>query len=325
MSELALLLRERTLKYGNPGAVSSKDLSSWARGLDIPKKGKTMFYAGFYPLTGYMKSLFDISLEKRGVIEGSKKIGRIAVKLGLDKLFGKITIDKNSVEEYNKSVARAALLLKKLGLEIGYMYEDEPWCGLELHTYGFFDDLIKLARKTYEKFKEAGVREIITPDVLSAYALRFVYPELIDNYDLKVVHIVEILNEKLRGKSLELKEKRTVTFHDPCYLARYFRLVEEPRRIIEMIKNVELIEPENNKYNTVCDGGGGLEASYPNIAREVAKMRARELKDTGAEIIVTQCPICVMMLKRGLRDIGCSNVRVMDLHDLVYEAMTSGE
>ncbi|MCX5999995.1 MAG: (Fe-S)-binding protein, partial [Chloroflexi bacterium] len=73
---------------------------------------------------------------------------------------------------------------------------------------------------------------------------------------------------------------------------------------------------------TCCGGGGGFEAVFPELSHVVAVNRTRELLETGAEIIVTACPGCIIQLKAGLRGLGVADVEVLDLSEVI--AMSLG-
>jgi Fe-S oxidoreductase len=75
------------------------------------------------------------------------------------------------------------------------------------------------------------------------------------------------------------------------------------------------------EWSTCCGGGGGLEAVFPELSRVLAVNRTRELLETGAEIIVTHCPGCIMQLKEGLRELKVENVEVLDLSQVVAMAL----
>ena len=57
------------------------------------------------------------------------------------------------------------------------------------------------------------------------------------------------------------------------------------------------------------------------MSEMLAKNRAKELLETGANIIVTQCPGCIMQLKTGLKALKAENVGVLDLAQLVAMSM----
>jgi len=76
-------------------------------------------------------------------------------------------------------------------------------------------------------------------------------------------------------------------------------IYNEPRKILNAIPGLTLIEMENNRENAVCCGaGGGFKAGFPNEAVEVAKIRLKEAYETRAELLVTSCVFC----KRNLSD-----------------------
>ena len=68
-------------------------------------------------------------------------------------------------------------------------------------------------------------------------------------------------------------------------------------------------------------GVGGFEAVFPELSQILAVNRARELVETGAQIIVTHCPGCIMQLKSGLNELKAGGVEVLDLAQIVAMAM----
>ena len=99
-------------------------------------------------------------------------------------------------------------------------------------------------------------------------------------------------------------------------------LIEEPRQILKAIKGIELVEPEWTKgeWATCCGGGGGFEAIFPELGHILAVNRIRELMETGAEMIITHCPGCIMQLKAGLKELRIENVEVLELAQVVAQA-----
>ncbi|GAI09777.1 unnamed protein product, partial [marine sediment metagenome] len=127
----------------------------------------------------------------------------------------------------------------------------------------------------------------------------------------------------IKSGELRFPEEVKVTYHDPCQLARYLEVIEEPRQILRAIKGIKLVEPEWTKgeWTTCCGGGGGFEAVFPELSQMLAVNRVRELLETGTQIIVTQCPGCIMQLKDGLKQLKTDGVKVLDLAQIVAMAM----
>ena len=134
---------------------------------------------------------------------------------------------------------------------------------------------------------------------------------------------MEVVSQTIGGRELRFPREVKVTYHDPCQLGRYLGLIEEPRQILRAIKGIELVETEwtNGEWATCCGGGGGFEAVFPELSEILAVNRARELVETGARIIVTQCPGCIMQLKDGLKVLKIEGVEVLDLAQVVATAM----
>ncbi len=132
-----------------------------------------------------------------------------------------------------------------------------------------------------------------------------------------------MVSENISSLELRFPREVKVTYHDPCQLVRYLGLVEEPRQILRAIKGIELIETDWTKgeWATCCGGGGGFEAVFPELSQILAVNRAKELVETGAEIIVTHCPGCIMQLKVGLKELKATGVEVLDLAQIVAMAM----
>jgi Fe-S oxidoreductase len=133
-------------------------------------------------------------------------------------------------------------VLRNLGIEFGYLAEDEPCCGGPLHYFGLEKEFVKQAQKTYEKLKSSGVKQIISIVPSCTYTIRNLIPNRVDEYDLEVKHFSEIVLENIQPGELRFPRKVKVIYHDPCQLARYLGLIEEPRQILGTIKGIELVE-----------------------------------------------------------------------------------
>jgi len=83
------------------------------------------------------------------------------------------------------------------------------------------------------------------------------------------------------------------------------------------------VEPDwaYGEWSTCCGGGGGFEVVFPELSQILAVNRAKELVETGAQIIVTHCPGCVMQLEEGLKAMKAKDVEVLDLVQVLAMAM----
>jgi len=114
-----------------------------------------------------------------------------------------------------------------------------------------------------------------------------------------------------------------VTYHDPCNIARSGWIVQQPRKILKsFVKNFTDMEP-NGERNYCCGGGGGLVSvdEIHEYRMEIGgKVKADQIRRTGAEIVIAPCANCKKQLKELVEyyKLPC---RVMGLHDLILKAI----
>ena len=322
-----IYMKENVLSKSNLTGISeSKAL--WAKDLGLAQKAEYMFFAGCgYQQMKYVEGMMG-ALKSAG--KWGMSIGKVA---GISKVFGKVGIDLTSItaritaskeDPYTPVLVSSVNVLRKLGLDVGYMHEEEPCCGSPMHYAGFESDYADHAKKNCEIFKSYGVRKIIGLVPGCTSALKNAYPQYVSGFDIEVHHILEIIAKSLKEKTIKLKAKKRVkvVYHDPCQLSRYLQLIDEPRQIIKSIEGVELIEPDpeqRGKWSTCC-GGGGLEATHPELSERIGAKRARELVSTGASLVLSNCPACDLQLAKMIKRLD-SNVSVMDLIRFLDEAL----
>jgi heterodisulfide reductase subunit D len=138
------------------------------------------------------------------------------------------------------------------------------------------------------------------------------------------VHATQYLAELLESGRLPLREiKERVTYHDPCDLGRKSKEYDAPRRILQAIPGLELVEMTNNKANAICCGGGGNQESLnPEVSAGVADHRLAEAQRTGASLLVSACQQCERTLTMAARR-GKVRMKVMDITELVRRALDS--
>jgi Fe-S oxidoreductase len=95
---------------------------------------------------------------------------------------------------------------------------------------------------------------------------------------------------------------------------------DEPRECIKAIPGIELVEMKNVKMDSRCCGaGGGFKSANNDFAINIAAERVKQAKDTGAEILVTACPFCVLNLTQGAKKAKI-DIKVMDISELLMQA-----
>ena len=306
---------------------AAKDVGArWAKDLNLPGEADTIFFAGCgYQYSHELESLMSVirKMDKSAIgSEAAMNLASFQKKLGIDAagIFRKVLSKGDDAAQPLKDAVK---VLNNLGIKFGYLAEAEPCCGGLLHYIGMEKEFTQHARQVYDQFKSKGVKLIIGMVPSCTYTLRRLIPDRVDGADLEVKHFTEVVSEHISSRELRFPREVKVTYHDPCQLVRYLGIVEEPRRILRAIKGIELIEPKwtSGEWATCCGGGGGFEAVFPELSEILAVNRAKELVETGAEIIVTNCPGCIMQLETGLKELKNSQVKVLDLAQVVAMSM----
>lgn len=231
-----------------------------------------------------------------------------------------------SYDEVGMKMARSVgLLLKEAGLSIGYLGSRETCDGNEVKSMGEGGLFSFLADRTIVTFAEAGVKKVITVDPHAFNVFKREYPKL--GAGFQVWHFSQILDMAIQeGRIVPRRWEVTVTYHDPCYLGRHNRVFSAPRRVLEAVPGLRIVEMERSRENGLCCGGGGgnfftdILGSGP---QSPARVRVREAFSTGAQILAVACPTCAKMLTNALKAEGLEGrMEVMDLAQVVRNSVS---
>ena len=231
-----------------------------------------------------------------------------------------------------QGLARAFVkIMTQAGINFGTLGQKETCCGdiaRRVGEDGLFEEQME---KTLNLFKGQGIKELVTSSPHCFNVFKNEYPGYQEiktpeeRVDLRVRHYTQLLGELLEKglikpiKSLDLK----VTYHDPCYLGRYNHIYEVPRRIIRSVPGVKLVEMSHFGPDSLCCGGGGGRMWQElEDEKKLSEVRIREAADTGAHVVITTCPYCLIMLEDALKTADLEDrLKVMDMNELLAEAL----
>lgn len=213
-------------------------------------------------------------------------------------------------------------ILKHAGVHFGIL-EKETCSGSEARRMGETGLFQFLLEANIEMFEEAGVKHIVTGDPHSFYSFTHEYPKI--GNELKVQHYTQFLNELIDKGELKFSTnvEKKVTYHDPCYLGRRSEVFEEPRKLIQRIPGVTLVEMEKSKADSDCCGMGGgrmwMEPAKGLVSSQaIAERRVKQALDTGAEILLTACPFCNITLNDAVKSMEKEgSIKVMDITEFI--------
>ncbi len=147
------------------------------------------------------------------------------------------------------------------------------------------------------------------------------YPALGGRFE--VVHHTTLLASLLAGGRLTptVALDQTVTYHDPCYLARHNDIVAAPRSVLDSIPALTSVEMHRHAKRTFCCGAGGSRMwMEERTGTRINVRRTDEALATGASAIAVACPYCMIMLDDGLKD-RQSQAKVMDVSQLLEASL----
>jgi Fe-S oxidoreductase len=224
------------------------------------------------------------------------------------------------VQEISRAVAR---ILHRAGVDFGILYEGERNSGNDVRRVGEEGLFEILAEHNIRALDQARYQMVLTTDPHSLNALRNEYRQFGRRYP--VVHYTEFLARLFQEGRLRIQKPlgRRVTYHDPCYLARYNRITEAPRRLLAAV-GAEVVEMPRNRENTFCCGaGGGRIWMREEPGRErPSENRIREAIALGVETFVVACPKDYAMFTDAVKTSGNEGrIVVQDIAELVEEAV----
>jgi iron-sulfur cluster protein len=185
-------------------------------------------------------------------------------------------------------------------------------CGLPVQMMGEAKASRDVALQNVRAFEKENVDYIITLCASCASHLKHNYPVLLAD-DPKILEKTRIFADKVIDFSsfahdvLGLKaddfsgDGKGATFHSPCHLCRGLGVHEAPRNLI---RAAGLDFREADESEVCCGFGGTFSAKFPELSAELLKKKLDHVEATGAEILLTDCPGCVMQLRGGLKKRG---------------------
>jgi Fe-S oxidoreductase len=183
----------------------------------------------------------------------------------------------------------------------------------------------EISQRIIREATDLGVREVAICECGTAYR---VMKYQTGEHPFAVVSFVDLIDRYLAAGRIRLdpsKLEGRVTYHDPCQMARNGGVLEEPRRILRHLTN-DFVELESNRAECwCCGGGGGLVAMGEKEFRmSSARVKAEQMKATGAAVMATACENCHTQLT-DLSEHYELGMRVAFLSSLVADALVRDE
>ncbi|MGB9721539.1 MAG: (Fe-S)-binding protein [bacterium] len=219
----------------------------------------------------------------------------------------------------------AIKILNFLGIN-PVLLRDERCCGHDLLWQGDFENFKKLALYTIEAIKKSGAKKIVFSCPECYRTFKIDYSKYFD-FKIEMFHISEIVAQAIGEKKIKFNGvERNITFQDPCRLGRHLRIYDEPRTIMNTIPKLTLREMRHSKNRAICCGVSAW-MNCSNYSKRLQIMRLKEVKETGADLLVTACSKCEIHFNCAMKETPEAQraedikIEVKNLVDLIAEAI----
>lgn len=222
-----------------------------------------------------------------------------------------------------QEIARSTVaIFQKAKIDFGILGKGEICCGepaLRIGEKGLFE---MTAKENINTLNRCGVKKIVTtcPHGYNTFKKEY----LKYGGDFEVTHHTQLILELIEKNKLVIDKKvnKVVTYHDPCFLSKHNNIYEAPRKILESIPGLTIVEMPRNRENSFCCGGGGGRMWFEEkVEIRPSTIRAQEAAEVKPDIVATSCPFCIINLEDGIKTIGKEEIKVKEITEILLEAI----
>ena len=199
----------------------------------------------------------------------------------------------------------AAQSLEVLGRITKPVTRDNVCCGLPHLAHAMESDFFKLAKENIRQFEDV---DIVVSDCASCSGTLKHLAHYFEQdeewrarataFSAKVMDLTEYLSKA--GYVPRQKNNARITYHDPCHLVRGQGITKEPRALLAATGEFR----EMKDADVCCGGAGSFFLDYPEISDRVIDKKRQNIEATGADIVVTGCPGCLIQLNKAAKASG---------------------
>ncbi len=210
--------------------------------------------------------------------------------------------------EMGESVVK---ILNKAGIEVIFP-EGQTCCGAPARFSGAYEVAAQNARDNIAALLERRVKYVVSACPTCTVALKHDFISTFESlgqtdwlpraHELatKVIDfssLVKLLVDEGRLTFKEGQQLGKVTYHDSCHLKRTLNVSQQPR---ELLTKAGYEISEMYEADMCCGMGGSYSLKLPEISAPILERKLKNIKDTGAPLVVMDCPGCVMQIRGGL-------------------------
>jgi L-lactate dehydrogenase complex protein LldE len=192
-------------------------------------------------------------------------------------------------------------IFEKLGHTVDFK-ESIVCCGQPAFNAGFWDESRDIGERVLQAL--SGEDPVVVPSGSCAAMVKNFYPELFrggphaeaaEQLSRRTFEFSSFLVDQLGVTDLGSRFPARVTFHDGCHGLRELQVKRQPRLLLERVKDLTLIEMEDQ--TSCCGFGGTFAVKFPMISTAMGETKSASALETGAEYLVSNDSSCLMHLQ----------------------------
>jgi L-lactate dehydrogenase complex protein LldE len=213
-------------------------------------------------------------------------------------------------------------LLRRLGVDVEFP-AGQACCGQPMVNTGYLDEAVPVVRNYVTAF--GAYDAVVTPSGSCAGSARHQHrlvarrsgdPELVSAVEdaPPTYELSEFLVDVLGVIDVGASFPHAVTYHPTCHSLRMLRVGDRPRRLLEAVRGLRLVELPGAEE--CCGFGGTFAVKNADTSVAMGSDKARHVRDSGAEVLVAGDNSCLMHIG-GLLSRERAGVRVMHLAEVL--------
>lgn len=202
--------------------------------------------------------------------------------------------------------------------------KDQTCCGQPSYNSGFYEETKKIALYNMDLFKHDY--PIVLPSGSCTGMMRVDYVELFHGtpheerareFCSRIYDLSEFLDKVLNISYEDKGTKAKVTWHSNCHALRVAKCVDSPKKLIKSLKNVELVELQNEE--DCCGFGGTFAIKEAEIASTMVNQKIKDIQSCNVEYILSSDAGCLLNISGAMKKQGISNIKAVHLYDFIVD------
>lgn len=224
---------------------------------------------------------------------------------------------------YPETAFNTIKLLEKAGCEVIYNPE-QTCCGQPAYNAGFWDEAKEVGSHFLKNFSE--VNYVVSPSASCVGMVKSSYDDLFTNttehnkcrnIQRHTHEISDFLVNVLKQEYFGAELVGTAVYHDSCSALRECKIKEEPRRLLDKVGGLEVVEMRDQE--TCCGFGGSFSVKFEGISSAMAEQKVKNAQAVNADYIISTDASCLLQIQAY---IDKNSIPMKTLH--LVDVLTSG-